>query len=67
MVVNLAGNRSQCFVPLNVPELAEHHWTMTDLLGTERYERVGSDIAQQGLYLDLPPHGAQLFHFELKA
>ena len=39
---------------------------MTDLLGTERYERVGSDIAQQGLYLDLPPHGAQLFHFEPK-
>jgi len=66
VVVNLAGNRSQCYVPLNEPELAEHHWTMTDLLGTERYERVGSDMAQQGLYLDLPPHGAQLFHFEPK-
>ena len=64
VVVNLAGNRSQCYVPLNVPELTEHHWTMTDLLGTERYERVGSDIAQQGLYLDLPPHGAQVFHFQ---
>ncbi len=67
VVVNLAGNRSQCYVPLNVPELVEHHWTMTDLLGTERYERVGSDVVQQGLYLDLPPHGAQLFHFEPKA
>lgn len=66
VVVNLADHRSQCYVPLNIPELAEHHWTMTDLLGTERYERVGSDIAQQGLYLDLPPHGAQLFHFEPK-
>lgn len=64
VVVNLAGNRSQCFVPLDAPELVEHHWTLTDLLGTERYERVGSDIAQQGLYLDLPPHGAQVFHFE---
>ena len=64
MVVNLAGARSQCYVPLSVPELAEHHWTMTDLLGAERYERVGSDIAQQGLYLDLPPYGAQLFRFQ---
>jgi len=33
-------------------------------LGAERYERVGSDIAQQGLYLDLPPYGAQLFRFQ---
>ena len=53
-------------VPLNVPELADHHWTMTDLLGTERYERVGSDIAEYGLYLDLPSLGAQVFHFEPK-
>jgi len=67
VVVNLAGNRSQCYVPLNVPELAEHHWTMSDVLGTERHERVGSDIAQQGLYLDLPPHGAQLFRFQPRA
>lgn len=66
VVVNLAGSRSQCFVPMDIPDLAAHHWTMTDLLGTERYERVGSDIAQQGLYLDLPPHGAQVFHFEPK-
>jgi hypothetical protein len=66
VVVNLAAHRSQCYVPLDVPELAEHHWTMTDLLGTERYERVGSDMAQQGLYLDLSPHGAQLFRFEPK-
>ncbi|HEX5221047.1 MAG TPA: alpha-amylase family glycosyl hydrolase [Verrucomicrobiae bacterium] len=66
VVVNLAPHRSQCYVPLDVPELAEHHWTMTDLLGTERYERVGSDIAEYGLYLDLPPHGAQVFHFEPK-
>lgn len=66
VVVNLAAHRSQCYVTLNVSELSEHHWTMYDLLGTERYERVGSDIAQQGLYLDLPPHGAQVFQFEPK-
>jgi hypothetical protein len=25
--------------------------------------RAGSDLAEQGLYLDLTAHGAQLFHF----
>jgi hypothetical protein len=37
---------------------------MRDLLGAESYERFGADLANQGLYLDLPEHGAQLFHFE---
>ncbi|MFO1513528.1 MAG: alpha-amylase family glycosyl hydrolase [Verrucomicrobiota bacterium] len=67
VVVNLAAHRSQCYVPLTVPGIAERHWVMSDLLGAESYERVGSDIAQQGLYLDLPPHGAQVFHFKPKA
>ena len=64
VVVNLAAHRSQCYAPLTVPELAEHNWAMRDLLGPERYERFGADLAEQGLYLDLPPHGAQLFHFQ---
>lgn len=63
VVVNLAPQRSQCYVPLNVPGLAECHWSLRDLLGTESYERVGSDLAQQGLYLDVPPHAAQVFRF----
>lgn len=64
VVVNLAPHRSQCYAPLTVPELAEHNWTMRDLLGPESYERFGTDLASQGLYLDLPESGAQLFHFE---
>lgn len=63
VVVNLASHRSQCYVPLSVPGLAEFNWSMRDLLGTETYVRVSSDLAEQGLYLDLPGHGAQLFHF----
>ncbi len=64
VVVNLAWHPGQCYVPLTVPGLTERHWTMRDLLSEARYERVGSDLAQQGLYLDLPGYGAQLFHFE---
>ena len=62
--MNLAPHRSQCYVPVSVPELAGHNWTLRDLLGTETYERFGDDLAHQGLYLDVPGHGAQLFHFE---
>jgi hypothetical protein len=63
VVVNLAPHRSQCYAPLTVPGLAEFNWSMRDRLGTESYVRVGSDLEAQGLYLDLPAHGAQLFHF----
>ena len=64
VVVNLAPHRSQCYAPLTVPELSEHNWSIRDLLGPERRERFGADLAEQGLYLDLPAHGAQVFHFE---
>jgi hypothetical protein len=63
VVVNLAWHRSQCYVPIPVAGLAERHWTMRDWLSNERYERVGSDLAQAGLYLDLPGNGAQIFRF----
>lgn len=63
VVVNLAPHRSQCYVTLSAPGLAEHHWAMRDRLSGESYVRVGSDIAQQGLYLDLPAHGTQVFRF----
>jgi hypothetical protein len=64
VVVNFAPHRSQCYAPLTVPGLAERNWTLRDLLGEESYERFGADLAEQGLYLDLPAYGAQVFHFE---
>ena len=63
VVVNLAAHRSQCYAPLRVASLADYNWSMRDLLGQEAYERFGSDLEGQGLYLDLPAHGAQVFHF----
>jgi glycosidase len=64
VVVNLAPHRSQCYAALNLENLAAHNWAMNDRLGQERYKRSGDDLKNQGLYLDLPAHGAQLFHFE---
>jgi hypothetical protein len=64
VVVNLAPHRSQCYAPLTIPCLAQHNWSIRDLLGPEQYTRSGDDLQNQGLYLDLPDHGAQLFHFQ---
>ncbi len=63
-VVNLATHRSQCYVGLTASDLSRHNWEMRDLLGEEVYHRCGDDLQQQGLYLDLPAHGAQLFQFK---
>jgi hypothetical protein len=63
VAVNLAPHRSQCYVPLKVPNLADYNWSMRDLLGTETYVRAGNDLQQQGLYLDCAAHAAQVFHF----
>jgi len=64
VVVNLVPHRGQGYVPLTIPDLGNHHWSMRDLLGHERYIRVGADLEQQGLYLDVPPYAAQIFHFQ---
>jgi hypothetical protein len=64
VVVNLAPHRGQCYAPLTIPRLTDHNWAMKDLLGQESYKRSGDDLQSQGLYLDVPAYGAQLFHFE---
>jgi len=64
VVVNLAPHSSQCYVRLPVGNLAQHDWTMRDLLSAEQHQRTGADLSDHGLYLDLPGHGAQLFRFQ---
>ncbi|HEX4342127.1 MAG TPA: alpha-amylase family glycosyl hydrolase, partial [Verrucomicrobiae bacterium] len=63
VVVNLAPCHSQCYVQLKATNLEGHTWSLHDLLGMENHERIGQELAQKGLYLDLPGHGAQIFHF----
>ena len=62
VVVNLAPHRSQCLVPLGAERLASRNWRLKDLLGSEENRPSAEDLQNQGLYLDLPEHGAQLFH-----
>lgn len=62
VVVNLAPHRSQCYSPIKLPPGSATSWAIEDLLGPERYVRQDDDLRKHGLYLDLPAHGAQIFH-----
>lgn len=62
VVINLAPHRSQCYAPLS-HTAGQTNWALLDVLGSERYVRKGEELEKRGLYLDLPPHGAQIFRF----
>jgi glycosidase len=63
VVINHSEQRAQCFARLTARGLAGGSWQLTDRLGHERYERAGDELATRGLFLDVPPHAAQLFAF----
>ena len=60
VAVNFAPNQSQCRLKLPAFE-AGGAVTLTDLMGSEIYERSGDEIISQGLYLDLPAWGYNVF------
>lgn len=60
-VSNLAPHPSQCFLPLELPELAGWSWEFQDVLSDANYRRDGDDLLRRGLYLDVPGYGAHLF------
>lgn len=62
-VINFAPQRSRCLAPITARGVAGREWTMRDLLGDELYRRDGTEMAGRGLYLELPPWGAQIFQF----
>jgi glycosidase len=59
VAVNYAPNQSQCYVGLPFEDLVARQWQFQDLLTGERYDRDGGELAERGLYLDVPgwrPH-----------
>ena len=65
VVVNYAGNQGQCRLPLPFPEFRGKQVRLTDLMGTEIYDRDGSEIVDNGLYIDHAPWHYNVF--ELRA
>jgi len=61
VVVNLADTRSQAYVGLPHPSLSGRSVTITDRVGPERYERDGTDLVRNGLFVDVPPWAHTVF------
>jgi hypothetical protein len=61
IAVNYGPRRGQCYLPL--PDLASGgSVTLRDLIHPRvTYERAGPDLAQEGLYLDVPAWHAHVF------
>jgi len=59
--VNYAGHASQGFVRLPLPDLAGCDWRLVDQMSEAEYLRSGDDLAERGLYLDLPAWGHHVF------
>ena len=60
-IVNYGDASGQCYVTLDMPGLAGRTFELVDLLGGPSFERHGDGLAGNGLYLDLPPWGRQVF------
>ncbi len=59
--VNYTGVPGQCRVVPPRVELRGSDWELRDLVGPARYVRSGDELAETGLFLDLPPWGFHVF------
>jgi glycosidase len=63
VAVNYAGHQSQCYVTMPWRDLDGRAWRLQDLMGPALYDRTGSDLTWQGLFLDMPAWGYHAFSF----
>jgi glycosidase len=61
VAVNYADHQSQCYVAMPWRDLDGQTWRLQDLTGPSVYDRQGSDLTWQGLYLDMPAWGYHVF------
>lgn len=61
VAVNYGQTRAQCYVHRSFPDLPGAKWQLRDLLTEAVYERGRDNLAQYGLYLDLPEWGQHVF------
>ncbi len=64
VVVNYAGNQSQCYLRLPFADLEGAHWRFEDLMTSVAYDRDGGALRERGLYVDEP--GWRVAVFSLK-
>jgi glycosidase len=64
VVVNYARHQGQCRLPLPFPEFRGKQVRLTDAMGTERYNRDGDDLVDNGLYIDHSPWRFNVFNLQ---
>jgi glycosidase len=65
IVVNYSDHQSQCYVAIPWPEVEGQTWRLRDRMGSVLFERNGTDLAGQGLYLDMPAWGYHVFDLHM--
>lgn len=61
VAINYAGNQSQCYVHLALPDLNGRMVRFKDLMGPAGFDRSGNELLSRGLYLDVAPWGYHVF------
>ena len=61
VVVNFAGYRSQCYLPLPFAAMGRGQWQFKDLMSDACYDRQGKDLQTRGLFLDMAPWQYHVF------
>jgi glycosidase len=61
VAANYSDHQSQCYLQMPWIDLEGQAWQLRDRMGTVVYERNGGDLAELGLYLDLPAWGYHVF------
>lgn len=65
IVINLTGSWSQSHISLYLwPEMGHSNWLLTDILNDAHYTRGGGHMLNPGLYVELAPYSAHVFHLE---
>ena len=55
IVINFSGEPAQGRIQLSWPDLAGRGWHLEDLLRDVAFDRAGDEMAETGLFVDLPP------------
>jgi hypothetical protein len=63
--VNYGSTRGQCRAEAGFSGLEGQRVVLGDLLGPDRYERDGTELVHDGLYLDLPAWGYHVFEVKI--
>ncbi len=61
VVVNYAGNQSQCYVRIPFADLSGRIVRLTDMMRPASFDRDGGELVSRGLYVDLPAWGYHVF------